>query len=191
MEKAIKDDPNSKCDTKLTEGKTDQVADVLLDIVEDEYSKEIEHVSLLDNKAGIIITILLSVLTVSIPNIPFVKIRILINSDYSEYIQFGWLLVLLLIISFGCFVVSILFLYRTVQIKEYKRFGIKDINYRDTINTSIEKTKEEVFKSYQECLVANHETNEKKSYAMKNGIVFCVYGFTFLILCLLVMYVFL
>lgn len=164
----------------------DEMADLLINIAKDEYSKEIERISMLDNKAGILMTIVFSVITVSIPKIPFETIISLVRSGINENVQVGKLLLFLLISSFGGLAVAVVFLYRSIQIKEYNRFGITNIEYSEIFKNPVKESKSQMFHGYQKSILENHEENEKKSKEMKNGIIFCIYGFSLLIICFLI-----
>jgi len=165
---------------------TDEITNLLITIAKDEYSLEIDRIGRLDNKARILSATVILAIIVGVSNIPFEKILSLIKSGVNEYSQFGLFLMLLLVSAFGFLAVAAVFIYRSIQIKEYYRFGIANVAYSEILKIPVSENKSLIFHCYQKSILNNREENEKKSKELKMGIKFCVYGFALLVMCFLI-----
>ena len=141
---------------------TFQGASAALPTMTDEYTKERERAGILDNKAASLITILIALLTVYIPLIPF---DIICNTYLNgSKIKFGLVLiaVLMLIASFIITAFSFIKLIRTIKLQEYRKADIDMICKEEHLQCDKDIMEKALCEHYQELIHYNSKINDDK-----------------------------
>ena len=141
---------------------TFQGASAALPTMIDEYTKERERASILDNKAVSLITILIALLTVYIPLIPFD----IICDTYlnGSKIKFGLVLiaVLMLIAAFIITAFSFIKLIRTIKLQEYKKADIDMTCKEEHLQCDKDIMEKALCEHYQKLIHYNSKINDDK-----------------------------
>lgn len=128
----------------------------------DEYTKERERASILDNKSISLITVLIALLTVYIPLIPFETIySTYLNGSKNEF-SLVFLAVLMLIASFVVTAISFTKLIKTIRLQEYRKADIDMICKEDYLKYDKDVMEKALCEHYQELIHYNSKINEDK-----------------------------
>ena len=132
-----------------------QSASSALPTMADEYTKERERASILDNKSTSLITVLIALLTVYIPLIPFETIyNTYLNGSKNEF-ALVFLAVLMLIASFTK-------LIKTIKLQEYRKADIDMICKEDYLKCDKDVMEKALCDHYKELIHYNSKINENK-----------------------------
>lgn len=163
MSKKKKHKKKHKTPTETSVSKINfQGASSALPTMVDEYTKERERASILDNKSISLITILIALLTVYVPLIPFDTI----DSTYlnGSKIEFAlvFIAILMLIVSFIITAISFNKLIRTIKLQEYRKADIDIICKEEYLMCSKDVMEKALCEHYQELIHHNSKLNENK-----------------------------
>lgn len=140
-----------------------QSASSALPVMADEYTKERERAGILDNKSISLITVLIALLTVYIPLIPFDTIyNTYLNGSKNEY-TFVFLAILMLLISFVITAISFNKLIKTIKLQEYRKADIDMICKEDYLKCDKDVMEKALCEHYQELIHCNSKINEDKA----------------------------
>lgn len=157
-----------------------QSASSALTTMMDEYTKERERGSILDNKSSSLITILIALTTVYIPIIPFNTIISKCRSGSKYELALVFLAVIMLILSFIISSISFKKLIETVKLQEYRKADIDKICEEDILKCDKDVMEKALCEHYQELIHCNTEINNDK--AKKLGGCFNMISFVFFLL---------
>ena len=139
-----------------------QSASSALPTMADEYTKERERASILDNKSTSLITVLIALLTVYIPLIPFETIyNTYLNGSKNEF-ALVFLAVLMLIASFVVTAISFTKLIKTIKLQEYRKADIDMICKEDYLKCDKDVMEKALCDHYKELIHYNSKINENK-----------------------------
>lgn len=158
--KAIENDNVNKC----------RSSDILLEIVKDEYSKAFDRANSLDNKAGFFITVIIAVVTIFIPIIPFDKIL----SFYSvagccQKCMVG----VLLVCAFVAFVMLMLAFcrfYDAYKLTEFQHANLENSNEEGNHNADRGQLSKALCENYRLIVENNNKVIDIKCEAISRGI---------------------
>jgi uncharacterized membrane protein (DUF485 family) len=141
---------------------TFQSASVALPTMADEYTKERERTSILDNKSISLITVLIALLTVYIPLIPFETIySTYLNGSKNEF-ALVFFAVLMLITSFVVTAISFTKLIKTIKLQEYRKADIDMICKEEYLKCDKDVMEKALCEHYKELIHYNSKINEDK-----------------------------
>lgn len=139
-----------------------QGASSALPTMTDEYTKERERTSILDNKSNSLITVLIALLTVYVPLIPFDTIgSTYMNGSKTEF-ALVFLAVLMLIVSFIITAISFNKLIKTIKLQEYRKADIDMICKEEHLMCSKDVMEKALCEHYQELIHYNSKINDDK-----------------------------
>lgn len=141
---------------------TFQSAASALPTMADEYTKERERASILDNKSISLITILIALLTVYVPLIPFEIINNTYSNGSKNEFALMFLAVLMLIISFIITIISFNKLIKTIKLQEYRKADIDVICKEDYLKYDKDEMEKSLCQHYQELIHYNSKINDDK-----------------------------
>lgn len=157
---------NKKKHETTTEKSTPQVtfksAASALPTMKDEYTKERERASILDNKSISLITILIALLTVYVPLIPFETISNTYLNGSKNELALVFLAVLMLIISSIITAISFNKLIKTFKLQEYRKADIDEICKEDYLKCDKDVMEKALCEHYQELIHHNSKINDDK-----------------------------
>lgn len=139
-----------------------QSASSALPTMADEYTKERERASILDNKSISLITVLIALLTVYIPLIPFETIYSTYLDGSKNEFALVFLAVLMLIASFVVTAISFTKLIKTIKLQEYRKADIDMICKEDYLKCDKDVMEKALCEHYQELIHYNLKINEDK-----------------------------
>ncbi|HAT4315837.1 hypothetical protein [Clostridium perfringens] len=129
----------------------------------DEYTKERERGGIIDNKAIGLITILLALVTVYIPIIPFEKFKNVYKTGDKNQLIMMTFIVLIFIMALSLAIITFTILIRIVDLKTYKRVDI-DILTKDKFLSEDEDIYERALcRHYRKLIEQNSKVNDTKS----------------------------
>lgn len=178
--------PKETEDSSETDGEENvdvyRSAKIALPTMIDEYTKERERAGIIDNKAISIITILLALVTVYMPIIPFEKIgRIYVDGIKSQIII---MIIAMIIFTTALVIVGILFymLINIVKLRIYKRVDIEEI-----VDTDVLKEDEHIYEKslchhYKDLILQNSKSNDNKSKKLNLCYILTIIVFILLLL---------
>lgn len=139
-----------------------QGASAALPTMMDEYTKERERAGILDNKAISLITILIALLTVYVPLIPFETIfNTYINGSKREF-ALAFIAVLMLIFSFTITIISFNKLIKTIKLQEYRKADIDMICKEEHLICDKDVMEKALCEHYRELIYYNSKINDDK-----------------------------
>lgn len=140
-----------------------QSASSALTTMIDEYTKERERGSILDNKSSSLITILIALTTVYVPIIPFNTIisKFLCGTKYELAVVF--LAVIMLSVSFVITAISFNKLIGTVRLQGYRKADIDKICEEDKLKCDKDVMEKALCEHYKQLIHYNSEINNDKA----------------------------
>ena len=152
-------------------------ASIMLDISKNEYSKERERANILDNKAGILISAIIAMVTLYVPIIPFSIIK-------KTYIESNKLSVVMLTINLcvlvlACMSIAIAFynLYKVISVKPYLRVNFENLNDENVLCQSKENIELGLLNHFNTILIKNAEINDEKAKMLVRGLKYSILSF--------------
>ena len=152
-------------------------ASIMLDISKNEYSKERERANILDNKAGILISAIIAMVTLYVPIIPFSIIK-------KTYIESNKLSVVMLTINLcvlvlACMSIAIAFynLYKVISVKPYLRVNFENLNDENVLCQSKENIELGLLNHFNTILIKNAEINNEKAKMLVRGLKYSILSF--------------
>ena len=139
-----------------------QSASSALSTMADEYTKERERAGILDNKSISLITILIALLTVYIPLIPFDTVYSTYLNGSKDKFTLVLLAVLMLIASFILTAISFSRLIKTIKLQEFRKADIDMICKEDYLKCDKDVMEKALCEQYQELIQYNSKINEEK-----------------------------
>lgn len=129
----------------------------------DEYTKERERGSILDNKSSSLITILIALITVYVPIIPFnTIISTCLNGSKGE-LALTLLAVIMIISTFVITAISFNKLIKTVKLQEYRKADIDMICKEENLKCDKDAMEKALCEHYQELIHFNSKINNDKA----------------------------
>lgn len=160
----------------------------ILTIMEDEYTKEKERMSVLENKAITLLTILMAMLVLYTPMIPFEKIIGLVKKDFNSrtILLIGVLIISL--VAVGLAVYLFILLIKSVDLKVYKSVNIELLLDGDEYFYLEEKEFWiKMSKHYKNIILANRINNDEKQDKLAKSFKLIIYVFVILIFSIVLM----
>lgn len=157
-------------------------AEVALPTMIDEYTKERERGGILDNKAVGLITILLALVTVYMPIIPFNKVKDLYESGTkNQLIALG---IISLIFVLALIITGIAFIKLTsiVKLKTYTRVDIEELTTEDNFILEQDVYEKALCIHYKKIIMDNSGINDIKSNKLNSCFMLTIISFIFLLL---------
>lgn len=151
------------CDKKEFTG-----AEVSLPVLMDEYTKSRETAQIIDNKAIMLLTILVALLTVYMPLVPFDNI---INAWDQGIKVTIVLLVIAMLVLLGAIVVAIITftkLVKTFRVQAYRNVNIQDLVKEEVMRAPSEDVEVALCKHYEKIIIENVSINEEKAKRIKS-----------------------
>lgn len=142
-------------------------AESALPTMMDEYTKERERAGILDNKAIALITMLLALLTVYIPVIPFNEMKELLKT--STRIQHTMVVITLILLSIALVMAGITFfeLINTIKLQAYTKVDIDKVCQDDYLKSPKAVMEYALCDHYKEIIHHNSEINDTKANRIK------------------------
>lgn len=135
----------------------------VLTIMMDEYSKEKERMNILENKAIAIITILIAIITVYLPIIPFDKINDFCMVGNVKSRVSITTIILFLLVSMGLAVYTFCTLISVIKLRCYKAVDIELLVKEDTFEFDEKLFQIEMCKHYKNIIIENSKKNIEKA----------------------------
>lgn len=160
-------------------------ATTFLNVIRDEYTKEIERSNSLDNKAGIFIAAIIAVLTIFVPNIPYKNI---VGSLYADR-NVAIITVFLCLLTGALILIVISFteLYMVIKTEGYKRPQIDSLIKENLLQQDENVSQEGLIEHYYEIVDSNENLNSKKAKHLDTGIIIAVIAFLLMLIVTIVL----
>ncbi len=152
----------------------------MLDISRNEYERERERASILDNKASFFISALIAVVTIFIPIIPFAELRAFLKNSTKTEIVLATINLCLFLLAIIFFILALYNLYKGFCLKKYKNINIEDLNDEETLQFSENQVKRGLLKHYNTILSYNIDVNNKRAEKISVGFKYSIFSFAFL-----------
>ena len=157
-------------------------ADVLFDVIKDEYEKERDRSNSIDSKANIFIGAIIAALAIFIPNIPYADIKIfLIKSDKLGFLLMG-IILCCLAAAIILTIISFYELFQAFKVQDFKRPNIDSLNDEDILKASEKNAKRGLIDHYHTIVKYNEDKNTNKANYLQKGIGLAVVSFLIMIL---------
>lgn len=157
--------------TQLTEPENIYpAAAVMLEISKDEYSKERERSTNLDNKANIFLSALIAILALYIPIIPFEKMKNAYMESEKVIIVITTIDICILILACIFLVISFYYLYKVISVKSFLRINFENLNDETILSQSLNDVERGLLNHYNTILIENAKINDDKVKMLVIGI---------------------
>lgn len=157
-------------------------ADVLFDVIKDEYEKERDRSNSIDSKANIFIGAIIAALAIFIPNIHYADIKIfLIKSDKLGFLLMG-IILCCLAAAIILTIISFYELFQAFKVQDFKRPNIDSLNDEDILKASEKNAKRGLIDHYHTIVKYNEDKNTNKANYLQKGIGLAVVSFLIMIL---------
>lgn len=143
-------------------------AKTVLSVMMDEYTKERERSAIIDNKAIVLITIIIALLTIYVPIIPFDRIVSIYNESSREVLIFLTLAILLFIAAIIITIVAFIKLIKIVKMKSYQRVTIEDIANTEALQCAEDEAEKALCVHYKDLIIENAKINDQKADSIEN-----------------------
>lgn len=157
-------------------------AKVALPIFIDEYSKECDRKTIIENKVISLVTIEIAIMTVFMPIIPFDSISKYLSSDYNRIVIVATIACILLGIGIVMMAGSFGILMGTVNIQTYSKVNIEELDLEENLLQDANSVEKGLCDHYKEITLANSILNDKKASKYKIGLPLSIVSFWCLIL---------
>lgn len=155
-------------------------SELILNVCMDEYSKERERSERFDNKSGLFITALVTLLTIYMQIIPFEGIKDNYKNSYKVNEMTIFLCILVLAIIF--FIMSFIMFIISLSARTYKRVNIDDLKKEEINSQNSDIMALSLNKHYIEIINYNRKINNKKLKYWQNGMIFTLISFLLLLI---------
>lgn len=152
----------------------------LFEITREELNKEIQRANILDNKAGLIISLVFAIVAIFVPLIPFKKMKC-IYSKIGGFPFHIWIIITLLIISF---IFELIGIYKlTFMMKTHDYTGI-NISYcfKSKLNIKNEVFNFNLAKHYKDIIINHRQINDKKAKLITQSLKIIILSMTGMII---------
>lgn len=157
-------------------------ANTAVQVMMDEYTKERERGGILDNKAIALITVLIALITVYLPIIPFDKIKSIYAADSKNQLIALGIIVLIFISALIFTGITFLNLMDIVKLKEYKRIEIDKILKDENLILESDVYEQALCDHYKKLIIQNSSINDVKSDKLNDCFKWTILSFTFLLI---------
>lgn len=140
-------------------------ARVALPVFVDEYSKECDRKSVIENKITTLITIEVAILTVFIPIIPFDNIKTYLFGVYNSITIATTIACFLLVIGITLMSISFVVLMKAIGIQTYSKVDI--VQLQDNLNFDANSVEKGLCDHYKSIIYENSNLNDKKANEYK------------------------
>lgn len=157
-------------------------AKIALQVFIDEYSKECERKTAIDNKIISLLALEIAILTIFIPIIPFENIKLYFNNNRSIIIGMATIACMLLAISLIIMAVSFGILMITINVKLYHKVDIVELDSEQNLKQDANSVEKGLCDHYKTIILQNSQINDNK--ATKYQICLLIIIISFLLLTL-------
>lgn len=130
--------------------------------MKNEYTKERERSGILDNKAIAILTVLLAILTLYIPMIPFDKITWVIGNGTCEQRMVLLLAAILLVSALVISIVEMYYLIRALRLRTFLRVNIDALIVDEALKANRDVVERGLVQHYYQLIIHNSNVNDAK-----------------------------
>lgn len=169
---------NSGVDNEMTF----KSASIAVQVMMDEYTKERERGGILDNKAVALITILIALITVYLPIIPFDKIKTIYESDSKNKLLALGIIILIFLIALVIIGITFAKLINVVKLKVYKRVDIEKLLKEEYLTAEPDMYGQALSDHYKSLIIQNSENNDIKSDKLNSCFILTIISFVFLLI---------
>ncbi|MGG5460288.1 hypothetical protein [Clostridium sp. B9] len=138
-------------------------ASVALTTIMDEYTKERERGGIIDNKAVALITILLALVTVYMPIIPFDKIHKIYEASNKNQLIIITIAGLIFLLALIIAIITFIILINIVKLKIYKRVDVDMLIKEEFLKVDKNVYQKALCTHYGKLIIQNSEVNDNKS----------------------------
>lgn len=155
-------------------------AKIQLEIAKNEYEREKSRSDSLDNKAGVYIAAIVTIITVFIQLLPFRDINTLFTK--AEKTIACALTAVLLILLFGFIMSGTAFysLTKTIGLRNYKRVCLGNLTDISLLASPEDHTSEAMIRHFVDIIAHNESVNDEKAENLNKGLYRSIIGFVFI-----------
>lgn len=157
-------------------------ASTALPTMMDEYSKECERANKLDSKANFLITVLIALLTVYVPIIPFQTITTIYLNSSKIVFTVIIVAIIVLLISLIIAVISFYKLIMIIKPDEYRKVDTSLICKEEYLKCDKDIMDKALCEHYAELIFHNSKVNDKKAENLSHCFLMIAYVFFFLLI---------
>lgn len=157
-------------------------AKAALPIFADEYSKECDRKTIIENKVISLVTIEIAIMTVFMPIIPFGSIGKFLFDDCNSIVITTTFACILLSIGIIIMVISFGILMSAVNIQTYSKVDIEKLDLEENLKQDVNSVEKGLCDHYKEITLANSILNDKKAKKYKIGLPLTIVSFWSMVL---------
>lgn len=157
-------------------------AKIALPIFMDEYTKEYDRKTIIENKVISLATIEIAILTVFIPIIPFEYIRVYLNSNCNSTIIIATLACAILATSGTMMAVSFGILMSAVSVRAYVKVAIEELDLENNLTKEANSVEKGLCDHYKSITIENSILNDKKARKYQSCVPITIISFLLLAL---------
>lgn len=155
-------------------------AEVAMTVMIDEYSKELERKTILENKVVTILTIQMGMLTLLIPMIPFEKIQAFFRKGCGIGFAITILSVMMLVVALVVMSVSFGLLISAIKIQVYKKVDIMKLCSEDKLQQNGDVAAASLCIHYRDITIQNEQQNNNKGRKFQTALPLSICSFVLL-----------
>lgn len=157
-------------------------AKVALPIFIDEYTKECDRKTTIENKVISLVTIEIAILTIFMPIIPFDSINKYLFRMSNPLCIWATVACVLLVLSVIMMVISFGVLMSAMNIQTYSKVEIEILGKEDTLTKCANSLEKALCNHYKELILTNSVVNDKKVKKYEIGLPLTIVSFLCLLL---------
>ncbi len=142
-------------------------AEVALHVMMDEYAKSKERAQIIDNKAIALLTILVALLTIYMPLIPYEKFHKVFSEGTKANLVILVIAAVLLVLALIISVVVFYKLIKTIKTQAYKQVDVNELVDADTLIYPKDEVEKALCVHYKEIIENNSNINDSKTTNMQ------------------------
>lgn len=152
-------------------------AKIALPVFIDEYSKECDRKTVIENKVFSLVTIEIAIMTVFIPIIPFGSIGKYLSSNCNSIIIATTIACIFLSASIAMMVASFGILMNAVNIQTYSKVDIEKLDLEENLTQDANSVEKGLCDHYKEIILVNSLLNDKKAKKYDIGLPLTIVSF--------------
>ncbi|EOS20843.1 hypothetical protein C806_04832 [Lachnospiraceae bacterium 3-1] len=157
-------------------------AKIALPVFIDEYSKECDRKTVIENKVISLVTIEIAIMTVFMPIIPFGSISKFLFDDSNSIVIATTFACIFLCIGIIIMAVSFGILMSAVNIQTYSKVDIEKLDLEENLTQDVNSVEKGLCDHYKEITLANSALNDKKANKYKIGLPLTIFSFWSMVL---------
>ena len=155
-------------------------AKIQLEIAKNEYEREKSRSDSLDNKAGVYIAAIVTIITVFIQVLPFRDLNTLFSKAGKTSACALTAVLLILLVGFIMSGIAFYSLTKTIGLRNYKRVCLENLTDISLLASPEDQSSEAMIRHFVDIIAHNESLNDDKAENLNKGLFRSIIGFVFI-----------